>query len=133
MITYTLKRHIHPDAVFGMLIGADSIPIGVTLELPWKNNARMVSSIPAGTYRCKRVKSPKFGITFEITGVPGRSAVLFHWGNRTKDSNGCVLIGHGFDPVDGDKKAIVNSKKEFAEFMASLDNIDEFFLTVVNT
>jgi Family of unknown function (DUF5675) len=33
--------------------------------------------------------------TWELTHVPGRSAVLMHVGNSTKDTEGCVLVGMG--------------------------------------
>lgn len=54
---------------------------------------RNVSSIPAGEYTCRRVNSPKFGNTFEVTGVSGRSHILFHKGNTVSDSRGCILLG----------------------------------------
>ena len=47
-----------------------------TLEEEDQGNRRNVSSIPAGTYIVKRVDSPRFGDTFEITGVPNRSHIL---------------------------------------------------------
>lgn len=107
----------------------------VTLELVWRMNEKRVSRIPAGRYVCKRVKSPKFGNTFEVTGVPGRGSILFHWGNATTDSLGCILLGHGFDPVkaaSGTTYGIVASKKEFAEFLKVTEDLMEFDLDVID-
>ncbi len=127
-----LKRHVTETAVFGFLIGPKNIPFAVTLELPWKDNAKRVSSIPQGVYVCKRVQSPKFGNTFEVTGVEGRDRILFHGGNTTADSLGCILVGHGFDYVKG-KPGIVQSQKEFGEFLKLQHGTDTFTLTVINT
>jgi hypothetical protein len=56
----------------------------VTLEPPDRLNAPHVSSIPAGQYLCRRVQSAKYGATFEIMDVPGRTLVRFHPGNRVR-------------------------------------------------
>ena len=127
-----LKRHVTEHAIFGFLIGEGNVPFAVTLELPWKENQSRISSIPMGVYKCKRVQSPKFGNTFEITGVEGRSHILFHGGNAVADTLGCVLIGHGFDLVKG-KPGIVQSQKEFGEFLKIQHGVNEFTLHVINT
>lgn len=69
------------------------------MELPWRDNRVGYSYIPAGEYMVKPYVSPKFGKVYYITGVPGRSAVLFHSGTWAGDalknyrthSRGCVL------------------------------------------
>jgi hypothetical protein len=127
-----LKRVAHTDtATYGVLIKDGNIPFAVTLENPWLENNPRVSCIPFGTYTCKRVQSPRFGNTFEITGVAGRSHILFHAGNISADTLGCVLVGHGFDFVRGEE-GIVGSKKEFDEFLALQKNVNEFTLTIIN-
>lgn len=128
-----LKRHCTDVANFGLLIGPGNIPIAVTLELPWRNNKRQVSSIPQGVYLCKRVLSPKFGDTFEVTGVKGRSSILFHGGNTTADTLGCILVGRGFDLIDGTTPGIFESKKTFNKFLQLLKDTDSFHLHVINT
>lgn len=127
-----LKRHCTPDGNFGFLIGPGNIPFAVTLELPWEENKKGISAIPMGTYRCQRVQSPAFGNTFQVMDVPGRTHVLFHSGNTVADTKGCILVGHGFDLVHG-KPGIVQSKKEFAEFLALQKGTDAFTLTIINT
>lgn len=52
-----------------------------TLELPWRDNRVQRSCIPAGTYQCAIVNSPKFGAVYGVQKVPGRSAVLIHPAN----------------------------------------------------
>jgi hypothetical protein len=86
--------------------------------------------IPAGSYTCKRVISPKFGETFEITNVPGRTHVLFHAGNVEEHTHGCVLEGQYFGKLKG-ARAVLNSGATFKQFMAKLQSIDEFDLSIV--
>jgi hypothetical protein len=87
---------------YGLLHVVGGAPFAVTLELPWEENRRRESKIPDGHYRCARVHSPKFGDTFEVTGVPGRSAILFHRGNYLRDTEGCILVANAFADLDGD-------------------------------
>lgn len=117
------------DGCFGVLLD-DTVPFAVTCERPWANNTPQISAIPWGTYLCKRVVSPKFGVTFEITGVPGRSAILFHKGNTIDDSRGCVLIGEAFEPWSDGRVSIAQSGKGFEEFMNRTALFDAFYLKV---
>lgn len=111
-------------ATFGIL-KTDGAPFAVTLELPWRNNLPGLSCIPAGAYVCRRIQSPKFGNTFEITNVPMRTHILFHKGNTTHDTEGCVLVGEAFE--DG---GIAYSGKGYAELMALLADVDEFMIII---
>jgi hypothetical protein len=132
----TLKRVSTPSSVrptFGVLLREDGVPFAVTLERQWRNNAKGESCIPVATYaNCVRVDSPKFGDTFEVTGVPGRDKILFHKGNIDDDSHGCILVGEQFDPVKGED-GILASQDGFAEFLTLLKGIDTFTLIVQQT
>lgn len=72
-----------------------------TLELPWRDNEPFLSCIPAGTYPIAPYESSKFGSTYLIQEVPGRTGILFHSGNVAGDkhkdyrthSAGCILPG----------------------------------------
>jgi len=75
---------------------------GVTMELPWKDNARKVSCIPPGTYEFEPYNSVKFGRCFILKDVPGRDAILIHRGNFNRDTLGCILPGAGFADLDND-------------------------------
>ena len=62
-----------------------------TIELPWKNNEKRISAIPEGTYQVRKRYSKKFDWHLEITGVKGRSLILFHPANNAlKELNGCI-------------------------------------------
>jgi Family of unknown function (DUF5675) len=67
------------QGTFGRLVfGAESC---YTTELPWLDNLRQRSCIPAGVYTCAPVQSPKFGRVYGVQAVPGRSNVLIHSAN----------------------------------------------------
>ena len=63
-----------------------------TLELPWLNNIRQESCIPAGTYNCERLNHPRFGHCWHVKDVPGRSEILFHAGNIASGQRGLKKI-----------------------------------------
>lgn len=129
MADLILRRVAGTDyATYGVL-ARDGVPFAVTLERPWLDNRARESCIPAGVYLCKRVQSPKFGDTFEVTSVPGRSHILFHKGNVAEDSLGCILVGESFNPVKG-KPGITASAEGYGEFMALQRGLNTFTLTV---
>lgn len=65
-----------------------------TLELPWKENKRQISSIPNGTYSVQWRKDDVFPEVLELLNVPDRSGILIHSGNTTSDIQGCILVGY---------------------------------------
>ena len=130
MITLTLKRVARDDyGTFGVLI-RNNTPFAVTCEDLWRENSPNISCIPVGMYRCVRVQSPKFGSTFEITGVEGRTHILFHKGNTEDDTHGCVLIGERFEALNG-KTAVLDSGSGFGEFMRLMEDVDSFPLHIM--
>lgn len=100
-----------------------------TVELPWKDNEERVSCIPAGRYVCKRVVSPKFGVTFEITDVDDRTHILFHAGNTVNDLLGCVALGEGLGYVEH-RWAVTSSRNAMRKFFNLLIDDDEFDLEI---
>jgi hypothetical protein len=117
-----------PDAMLGILL-FDGRPHFTTLELPWKNNEHNVSCIPAGNYDIQRIRSPKFGETFEVVSVPGRSGILFHCGNSATDSTGCILLGMQFSFLPG-RPEILYSKNAHDWTMRYLFGTDRATLKI---
>jgi uncharacterized protein DUF5675 len=105
----------------------DGIAFAVTLERPWRENEPDVSCIPAGTYTCMRYHSEKYKNTFEITGVPGRTKILFHRGNEIPDTLGCVLVGEKYVDL-----GIGESGLGFDEFLSKFKDRDSFILSVID-
>jgi hypothetical protein len=115
-----------------------------TGEDDWLNNLVGKSCIPPGHYRCRRSVWQKTGTpTFEITGVPGRSRILFHWGNTEENVEGCVYLGSDFgafevpdEDAPGQPRRLkwgiaAGSRVAFDHFMNALHEVDEFPLDVV--
>jgi len=93
--TLILTRFAYTDmGTFGsMLVDGQTI---YTVERPWLNNARNVSCIPIGNYRCKPRFYNRGGYpAVEICDVPNRSHILFHRGNTMHDVAGCVALNYG--------------------------------------
>lgn len=113
---------------FGVLRNGQ-FAFALTLERPWVNNEQNVSCIPTGRYRCRKIRSPRFGNTYEVCDVPGRTHVLFHAGNTIEDTQGCILVAEEFSGTSS-KPMLVSSRRGFLEFMTLLDNAPEFELHV---
>lgn len=125
------RTHHREDGTFGTL-DIDGLPICLTLERKWQNNEKGVSCIPAGSYLAKRIQSPKFGNTFEVTSVPSRANILIHWGNIDMDSQGCILLGESFNIWKTGQCSVASSKIAFAEFCQRLEHVDSFILEINN-
>jgi hypothetical protein len=116
------------DGTFGVLFD-ENTPFCLTLEREWKDNRRGESCIPLGIYSCSRIISPKFGNTFKVRNVEGRSHILFHKGNLEDDSHGCILLGEEYGRYK-DKIAILSSGRAFNEFWGRLKGLMNFELEV---
>lgn len=125
-----IRHDFRPDGIFGILYDAEGDQIACTLEHSYADRPKL----PVGTYVCIRGQHRLHDMTqdfdtFEITGVPGHTNILFHWGNYNRDSEGCVLLGRGVtdSPVGW---MVTSSRATFARFMLDLEGIDSFQLTV---
>lgn len=107
------------------------VPFALTLERPWEDNAQDISCIPAGRYRCRKVRSPRFGHTYEVCDVPNRTHVLLHKGNFVYDTQGCILVGEEYSGT-WDKPFIASSERGFLELMKLLNDIPEFDLVITD-
>lgn len=83
------------DGTFGVL-SVDGQPVCVTLEDKWLDNEKRVSCIPEGVYSCAKYSGTKFKNVWLVKAVPGREAILLHWGNTHVDTSGCILVGRTF-------------------------------------
>ena len=89
MVQIDIERAYLTHGTYGEL----TLPNGSvlsTVERPWVDNAKNISCIPEGTYICRRVDSPKFGNSFEVTNVTNRTEILFHVANIPSDVEGCI-------------------------------------------
>lgn len=119
----------HSGATLGVL-SFDGMPRMVTLEEAWRNNQVQISCIPVGEYTVCRHRSPKFGETFIVNDVPGRSHILFHAGNTDEDTLGCILVGSEYGEIKK-KPAVLRSKAAFLLFMDLLSGLDRVNLQIL--
>lgn len=95
--------HRMPSVMTGTfgILAIDNVPVCVTCEDPWYDNAVAVSCIPPGKYTCEKFSGERFKDVWEVKNVPGRSAILIHSGNTINDTHGCILVGNGFGILNG--------------------------------
>ena len=94
-----------------------------TLELTWLNNREDVSCIPTGLYtlspRFTWKGVEKYGPTYQVDAVPGRTAILIHPANVDQQLLGCIAVGETIGKLKGDR-AVLNSGKTFQRLMGIL-------------
>jgi hypothetical protein len=95
-----------------------------TLELPWLDNLKKVSCVPAGTYSAKKYTSAKHGCVILLDNVPNRSFIEVHAGNYTSQIQGCCLVGDGIKHVNADSiPDVTNSKATLTRLMSMLPDV----------
>jgi hypothetical protein len=133
MQVYRLKRYlISNKAILGVLNDSQNNEICKTLENPFLDNKPYISSIPCGIYHCKEFNGVKYQNVWEILNVPGRSSILFHNGNISKHTEGCILVGQTYGFIKNDI-AVLNSQTTLTflqrtlpkEFILEISNIEE--------
>mgnify|MGYP001588603422 FL=1 len=150
MRTALLKRTDTGDqGTFGKLT-LDSGFSCVSLELPWRNNAKGRSCVPPGTYIFKwRTDSPAHGECYEMepdAEAPGRTNVQIHAANLAGDEDkgyvaqllGCIAPGRavvvfkaGTRPAGAkDQRGVTASKLALGELEADLKT-EPFQLTIL--
>jgi hypothetical protein len=116
------------NGTFGVL-AIDNEPQCVTLEPYWRNNEYENSCVSTGIYKLKWVDSPKYDRTLELVDVQGRSHILFHWGNRAKDTEGCILVGEKYGQISC-QQAILYSLQAFKSLLFVLQDETEMTLII---
>jgi len=89
----TIERKISSDACTMGYLSINNKTVCYTLELPWENNAKNISCIPAGSYKGILRYDKSDGWRIQLENVPDRDGVQIHMGNYTKQIKGCVLVG----------------------------------------
>ncbi len=107
VVNITIQRDTETDqsTTSTLTIGSHTL---YSLELPDRDNAATcvsatASRIPAGTYQAHvRMNADGGNWRLELEGVPGRTNIQIHTGNRPNDITGCILPGtsRGADVVN---------------------------------
>ena len=129
-VTLTRERYLKTCTVGTLRIQNQNLVWNCkTLELPWLDNRPQMSCIPKGRYMCNRVKSSKFGETFQVLDVDWRNGILFHAGNTAKDTHGCILLGLNSE-IHGNSAVLLNSRAAMQQFRQILSGFDFFDLVI---
>jgi len=104
---------------------------GDSLELPWRNNAHMISCVPAGVYRAHVIFYAHMNRNvYELESVPNRTDCLIHPANWAGDVAlgfhtdllGCTGLGYGIGliapPGKAAQQAILKTVDAIDDFMA---------------
>lgn len=85
-----------------------------TLENPLRQTTKD-NRIPSGRYECVPYNGTKYKDVYLVQNVPGRSAILFHWGNWEEDTEGCIILGSKAGMLKS-RPAVMNSMNCFKKF-----------------
>ncbi len=136
ILTRTDKRD---DGIFGTLHSDRNAVIAVTLEHSYDSglgDGSYDAKLQPGIYTCVRgthqLHNMKPFETFEVQHVPGHTGILFHVGNYSEDSEGCILLGRRIAPRDPPETGnmITSSRNTFLAFMDLMRGLDTFTLEV---
>lgn len=109
----------------------DGKEICKSLELPWKENQRSISCIPAGTYDVIKQppKADRPYAYFRFVSVPGRSGILIHKITYVTGLKGCIGVGKATADLNHDGLPdIIRSGEALAELINLLP--DKFQITI---
>lgn len=133
-----IRQETGDEGTFGAILFNDGFALH-TLELPWEDNATSISCIPCGTYTVELDDSARFGSSYHLRDVPGRTHILFHKGNwagrKSKpelhsDVAGCILLGHDRRSIGG-QRAVFESTKAVDDMQHHLKG-DPFELLIMS-
>lgn len=112
-----------------------------TLELPWLNNEKQVSCIPANQYKVVVRTSDKYKRHLHILNVPNRDFILIHHGNYAGSKNpntgksdilGCILVGKLHNDLNGDGiKDITHSTSTIKQIMSLIKDDDTIKISII--
>lgn len=116
-----LERSYLPHCTIGRL--HVPIPEGqetfATIERPWLDNKPNISCIPEGVYDCVPHNGGRFKGVWKLKDVPGRSYILIHAGNWSKDVEGCIAVGQYLSDT---QFMVMNSRHAINELRDLLPN-----------
>ena len=131
-----LTRHARrADYTIGRLEDENGKKLCDTLEPIWRNydggelKIPKKSAIPEGTYRVVTTYSLRFRKYLPLlVGVPGFEGVRIHAGNTSRDTEGCILVGHNLQVGK-----VLWSRITLERLMKLIENEKEIYLTIKNT
>lgn len=126
-LEHSYESQVNPGTFISKIPPGSYTCIRSLHRLPWRGSDQdpFITAIGARVVGEGLLRMIEFE-TFMITGVDGHQNLLFHWGNKNDDSEGCVLCGAY---RAGDE--IMNSRYTFQRFMQLQYGVNQFDLEVV--
>ena len=118
----TLKRFSTNSCTLGKLYFNKAFVCN-TIEREWLDNKVNISCIPAGNYKCSITNSPRFGLTYQVNDVDGRTHILFHIANRASELQGCIAPVKDYGIIN-DEWAGLSSTSAYNRFMIAANGKD---------
>ena len=123
------------EYTIGRLEDENGMKVCDTLEPTWRDykggelKIPRKSAIPEGTYRVVITKSQRFGRYLPLlVGVPGFEGVRIHAGNTSRDTEGCILVGHNLQVGK-----VLWSRITLEKLMKLIENEKEIYIIIKNT
>lgn len=127
-IEISISRIYQPDCTLGIMNHRSGFRC-CSLELPWLNNQKNISCVPAGIYECFKRHSNNNGDVFELRNVINRTFIQCHSANFTRQIKGCIIVGDSFTDIDKDGILdVTNSKTTHKKLMSLLP--EKFLLEI---
>jgi hypothetical protein len=127
----TLLRAYFPGGTNGELYHGSEL-VCYTIELPWRENKRVVSCIPEGRYQLARRYSKRYGHHLLVQDVPGRSLILVHPANDAlKELRGCVAPVSRLSGV-GKGQASRAAMSKVAALVSNREEKELIYVTIKN-
>ena len=118
----TLKTFSTNSCTLGKLYFNEAF-ICNTIEREWLDNKVNISCIPAGNYKCSITNSPRFGLTYQVNDVDGRTHILFHKANRASELQGCIAPVTDYGIINKEWAGL-SSKSAYNRFMIAANGKD---------
>jgi len=114
--------------------GLNKLYEGKTLELPWRDNRRRISCVPADSYLLELEYSPRFKEDlWELKDVEDRSECKFHAANWVEQLNGCISNATSFKDLNKDGRMdVAKSRLAMNKFHDALSPDRRALLTIID-
>lgn len=118
MMRFHVKRSYTPRGTPGEMLDESGARVCLTIERASVEFSSDHPCINEGTFRAKRVNSPKHGPnTWELQDVPGRTNIQVHIANKPHELLGCIAVGVHHFIDDTGEPGVDQSRIAYERFM----------------
>jgi len=136
-----VRYNFNKRETFGKLYKDDGDLVCYTIELPYKNNTKLISCVPCGRYELYNYNSAKFPNTVTLSNprtnvyvnAPNniaRSKILFHAANVSSQLEGCIAPGMLVGEVYN-KPAVLQSRIAMKKILPLLKESGFLIITTI--